>query len=230
MATPQQALAKLRSDPGSFLKNYYVRIDKKPNVSGETDFWFGGVIGGGKGGYLRTARPDEVLGTLRMHESKNYKFTPRRESVIGSPAQVRVWYVDVTESATVVQNRIPSLAVSRRAGPDIMVTMLLTGCTFVYEPTPHCVLMAHMKPAAGQPPGEGARLETAIMNSYMLSGGLGFGKATAFGAGRAYTSLTEEVTIIGVRSQEQWRLFAQYHPRAGDNMRSVTQVVEFFNG
>lgn len=225
MATPTEALGKLRSDPRNFLRQYFLMTVRAMGQSGPTAYWLGGtgyVDLEGRPVYNRTARPGRVLGTLRMQESKNFKFSPNRNDLIGTPAQLMVWHVDVTPSASIVNDQVPALAVSRNGGPDIMVTTLLNGCTFACEATPHAVLMAHVQPTGGT---TAPQLETYIMNRGALVGGAGARRA--FGGGRCYTAMSSDVTIVGVRAGQQWRIFAQIHPR---NEKETSEVVEFFTG
>lgn len=227
MASPTEALARLQNDPESFLWNYYLIIVRAMHQSGPTQYWFGGtgyVDLQGRTVYDRTARPGSVPGNLRMHNSKNFKFSPRQADLVGNPVQLMAWHIDVSPSAGIALGGIPSLAVSRTGGPDIVLTTLLNGCSFVCEPTAHNVLMAHVQPTGGT---TAAQLETDILNTGALAGGAGVAAKRAFGGGRCYTAASNDVTIVGVRSQQQWRMFAQIHPR---NQKHTDNVVEFFTG
>lgn len=227
MATPAQALAKLRTDPDGFLKAYYLLTVRAMRQSGPTQYWFGGtgyVDLQGRTVYDRTARPGGVLGNRRMHDSKNFKFSPHPGDLVGDPVQLMAWHVEVSPSAAIALAGIPSLPVSRIGGPDIVLTTLLNGCTFVCQPTAHSVLMAHVQPTGGT---SAADLETGIMNTGVLAGGAGAAPKLVFGGSRCYTAASNDVTIIGVRSGRQWRMFAQIHPR---NQKHTSRVVEFFTG
>ena len=227
MATPTQALTNLQNDPKFFLMNYHLMIVRTMHTSGPSPYWFGGV------GYVdlqdkivydRTARPGSILGSWNKHNSKNFKFSPNKQDLVGNPVRVMAWHVDVSQSTKIDIGNIPSLPVSRCGGPSIVLTTLLNGCTFVYEPTEHCVLMAHVQPTAGT---NAEKLETDIMKDGALANGAGVTAKHTFGGDQGYTAADNDVTIIGVRSGQQWRLFAQIHPR---NMRHVSNIVEFFTG
>ncbi len=228
MATPAEALIKLRARPENFLKNYHVMTVRAMHQSGPTNFLFGGTgyvdIHTGNPVYNRTQRPGSILGTHHMHDSKNYKFSTDPADLIGTPAQVMAWHVDVSASAGIALGNIPSLAVSRNGGPDLMVTTLLNGCTFICEARANDVLMAHVQPTGGT---TAAQLETDVINTGVLAGGGAAGSGIAFGGGRSYTANNNDVTIIGIRNGTQWQVFAQIHPR---NVKSTVNVVEIFNG
>lgn len=227
MATPTEALARLQSDPESFLRNYFLIIERAMHQSGPTQYWFGGtgyVDPHGRTVYDRTARPGRILGNLRMHDSKNFMFSPDPHNLAGTPVQVMAWHIDVFASADIVLGGIRARAVSRTGGPNIVLTTLLNGCTFVCEPTAHSVLMAHVRPTGGT---SASQLETDIINTGALVGGVGVAAKRTFGGGRCYTAASNDVTIVGVRSGQQWRMFAQIHPRG---LRNISRVVEFFTG
>ena len=229
MATPTEALSKLQSDPVNFLRDYHVLVVRAKGQSGPTTYWFGGVgyvHSRGKTFYNRTARPDKILGELWMHDSKNFKFATDRRDLVGSPAQVMAWHVDVvgSDSNAIVGNIVPALAVSRNGGPDIVLTTLLNGCTFACDPTPHSVLMAHVQPKGEGTTGENlhVRIESGGMQ---LQGSQGLAGKRTFG--RINYTANDDVTIIGVRSGTRWRMFAQVHTR---NEKDRTRVDEFFSG
>lgn len=226
MTTAAGALAKLRQDAQRFLSNYYLIVERAMNQAGPTQYWLGalGYVANGAIVYDRTPRPGSILGNLRMHNSKNFKFAPRQGPHVGPTAAVMAWHVDVVGSAAIAVGAIPSLQVSRVGGPDIMVTTLLNGCTFVCEAALNDVLMAHVQPTGGT---TAALLETNIVNNGALVGGAGVGAPTAFGGGICYVAANNDVTIVGVRANNVWHLFAQIHPR---RTRTVSNVVNFFNG
>lgn len=223
MATPVQALAKLRNQPERFLRNYYLKTVRALRQSGPTTYWFGGtgyVDMQGNTVYDRTPRPGRLLGTLNMHNSRNFKFSPHAGEPVGDPIQLMAWHVDVSPSNGMALDNIPGLRVSRSGGPDLVLTTLLNGCSFVCEPRPTHVLMAHLQPTGGI---SAAQLEADILAGGAFAGG--GGDLTVFGGGLCYTAATNDVTIIGVRTGQVWRMFAQVHPR---NARHVSSAVRFF--
>ncbi|HEX8813459.1 MAG TPA: hypothetical protein VF742_15830, partial [Terracidiphilus sp.] len=156
MATPQEALAKLQINPGHFLENYWIKTTRAMNVSGPTNYYFGARSSGVQdqhGNMLpsRTARPGSILGTLRMHDSKNYLFVPpgpvNLNNIAGASVHMLVWHVDViSRGALPNMQSIPPLRVSKINGPDIMVTTSLNGCTFCCETVGNDVFMGHVRP------------------------------------------------------------------------------------
>jgi hypothetical protein len=227
MATPTAALQLLKADPETFLKNHYLLSVRTMFTSGVTEYWFGGVgqvMGDGNVVYTRTPRPGSILGSLHMHDSKNFKFSPYRFELVGDPIKTMAWHVDVTESHTTNLAQIPPLAVSRHGGPDLVVTTLLNGCCFVCEPAVNAVFMAHLRPTGGT---HADQLENTVINTGAFNGGGGVGAKVAFGGARSYNVTDHDVTIVGLRDSGRWRMFAQIHPR---NQRATLAVVEFFNG
>src|ERR1700744_536500 len=118
------------------------------HTAGITQYYFGAdglIMPDGTIDYRRTPRPGSILGSWRMHDSKNFQFTPHRNLLVGDMVPTMVWHVDVTEAHTTNLAQIPPLAVSRNGGPDLVVTTLPNGCTFVCEPAANNVLMAHLR-------------------------------------------------------------------------------------
>ena len=226
MATPAQALARLRAEPDAFLNNYYLKVERAMGQNGPTQYWFGAIghTVNGRQVYDRTARPGRILGNLRMHNSKNFKFSQHHFQLLGDMIQPMVWHVDVSAANAIAINNIPSVQVSRGGGPDVVVTTLLNGCTFACEPRPTHVLMAHVQPLGTTP----ALLETNVTANGILAGGTVVGAATVFGGGISYQPANHDVTIIGVRDvQQRWNMYAQIHPRG---TRECGNVVQFFQG
>ncbi|MBX3585719.1 MAG: hypothetical protein KF796_03660 [Ramlibacter sp.] len=226
MTTAAGALAKLRNDPASFLANYFLINERAMHQSGPTQYWLGalGYVNlQGQTVFDRTPRPGSILGTWRMHNSKNFKFARNQGAVVGVTAPAMVWHVDVVGAAAINVAAIPSLQVSRVGGPDIMVTTLLNGCTFACEARVNDVLMAHVQPTGTT----AALLEANVIANGALANGGAVGSLTAFGGNLGYNPGASDVTIVGVRTNGAWALYAQIHPR---NQRAITQVVNFFNG
>jgi hypothetical protein len=235
MASPTEALNMLRANPKDFLENYHLMCSRVMHNNGQAQVWFGAqgyIDQSGTEIYNRTPRPGRILGTRRMHDSKNFKFSanhaPNNLEVFDNPVQVGVWHVDVYPSATTNLANIPSLEVSRGGGSDIVITTLLNGCTFLCQPTTDFVRMAHIQPTGGTTSGA---LETnvranGIFNSPNVVAGQG--AITVFGGGTGYTNLTSDVTVAGSRTaQGRWRVYAQIHTRY---TRTITDVIEIFEG
>ncbi len=227
MATPSESLARLCDDPARFLRDYYVKTVRAMHQSGPTEYWFGETgyhdTVSHQDVYDRTPRPGRFLGRLRMHNSKNFKFSTNTTNLLGEPVKVEAWHVDVLQSSNFNHfGEIEPLRVSRQYGPRLMVTTLLNGCTFFCQPTEDDVLMAHIQPIGIS----GTALETGILNTGAFNGFKETAGKIAFGLGRCYTSF-DDVTILGIRFGQNWRVFAQIHPRT---QRHISKVVEIFTG
>lgn len=225
MATPAQALAMLQASPKTFLKNYYVQVERAMHQMGPTAYWFGATGAMGLNNlpiYDRTPRKNKVLGSLYMHNSKNFRFSTNPLALLGNGSvQLQAWHVDVQSAAAVQLNDIPALAVTRAGGPMVMVTTLLNGCSFVCEPLQHSVLMAHIQPIGTN----AIQLEADIIANGALHGGAG-GPLTVFGGGIRYNAVQDDVTVIGVRKGTRWRLYFQAHPAA---QRTISDADKFFD-
>lgn len=181
----------------------------------------------------RTARPGSILGTLNMHNSKNFVFVPpgQQGNIAGGSQHVLAWHVDVTPRATLTNlQSIPPLRVSKTNGPDIMVTTSLNGCTFCCETVGNDVMMAHI-----QPTNTGAALANEFNNGGGRNGGQfvgGNGNLTYFGSdstNQGYDAGQNNVTVIGVRLGNMWHVFAQKQSPINIG-NQVAGVTEFFVG
>jgi hypothetical protein len=232
MASPREALDMLRANPMTFLSNYYVRT-YQGHGSGQIDYSFAatGVMRNGREVYDRTQRPGRILGQCRMHNSKNFKFAPTGNAAgtanfLGARESLPVWHVDVVMSDTIAIGAIPFLQVA--GGPDIMVTTLLSGCSFVCEAMGASVLMAHVMPrgqtstALADAIGAGGHFNGSVTDVSYYGGN----EATR-GAGLGYNAQANDVTVVGVRLRNFWHIYAQKHTRRG---RDILSVTEFFHG
>ena len=86
-------------------------------------------------------------------------------------------------------------------GPNIMLTGQLSGCSFVMMPAgPGWLDVAHVKPQQITGKALHANLGGALANAAI------YGDSTE---GGFYDSDTRVVSIVGVRSGGQWRIYAQ---------------------
>lgn len=230
MATPKEALALLLADPGTFLRHYYVKCERKTGQNGIVDYLFqalGSITASGKEEFNRTLRPGSILGNLNKHASKNFKFSPAAQKIvpggIGEIAKTSAWHVDVFPSNNIDLSEIPNCEVLRKGGPSLMLTTLLNGCTFVCQPEKDLVRMTHIQPRATS----GKDLEVALSKTGKLKG-TSVSSLVSFGANSGYRSDSEDVTIIGVRTGAgNWRVFAQTHPASRNENVKISEI---FNG
>jgi hypothetical protein len=230
VTTSFKALADLRGNPKSFLQQYYLKISRSRDA-GETAYWLSAASHlnpQGQTVYDRVPRPGRILGNLHMHESKTFKLDPfgQGPQLAGQGVIVFAYHVPVVQSNTLNVAAIPATRVAR-AGPvpDIMVTTLLNGCTFVCQEVGDNVLMAHVQPAGGL---RGSQLATDIASRGAFNNaGAQAGPLHSFGA-NVYDSQTEEATIVGVRSGRRWHVLAQIHLRGHE--KRILRVVEVFTG
>jgi hypothetical protein len=223
MPTPQEALNKLRSDPRDFLRTYYLKCETMGAInSSQHTFWFGGTGFTNQNNQTVHDR-SPVQGTFRMHQRKNFLFTPNQPSLIGTSIQVPVWHVAVIQMGLPFNmGAVAPLQVSTSMGADIMVTTILNGCSFCCDPYQNGILMSHLMPGGGN---TGDQLEQDIIATGLYesvqgdfqgaNGALHRGQGTVFGAHSGYTANANDVTIVGVRTGTHWRVYAQRHTRLG---------------
>jgi hypothetical protein len=221
-------LGLLRAHPKAFLKNYYLNVGGSGLVGGAKAYHFGsrGELVGcfSRKGYKRLPIQNAPHSTHQNHNTRNFRFTDDAGDFIGTHVDVPVWYIHVDAANTVAFNAINSVQVQRVGGPDIVVTTLLTGCTFCVSPEPGFVHMAHIQPGGGI---NHTTLANNVTNGHFA---LQVGHPTVFGSGHGYNPAVEDVTIVGVREGNQWKVYAQFHNRLDRYNLSVTNVVKFFHG
>ena len=206
------------------------------------NYWFGHAAGpqnaAGVPDDVRTIKftikKNRFFDEHRVFGRKFFRFSPIK-SEIQDPALHRlVWNVPTTsiDDASVIHNEIPGVAVSRNNGPGLMITPMISGCTFICTPIGHAVLMAHVKPKEG----EGGRLHGLVKHGTInirggrdVAGTGSFGKGTGT-LGRNEYNTFERSTLIGVRTQEKWCVFAKVQSAQDKTKGKILRVVEFFNG
>src|SRR5690606_22312959 len=90
---------------------------------------------------------------------------------------------------------------------DMLVTGMLTACSFAYNGDKTNLCCFHMQPsAASHAANKGIQLGTNLMNGGGFAGGVGGGFRVF--SHREYNTCTH-ATVIGVRRLDGWSLYAQ---------------------
>lgn len=108
-------------------------------------------------------------------------------------------------------------------GPDLMVTGMLNGCSFVMKANAQrtTVRCAHLQPSAA--PGGGELLNTQCINSAAFAGDAG--PVVVFGRNNyPVTAGGRSCTVVGVRRLGVWALYAQQFD-AFFNVLGATQIL-----
>jgi hypothetical protein len=192
--TGQQALTALTAHPRTFLQKYPVRIAGSSLASGVTQYaiWYS----------QPSSRPGSILRTTNMHTTDAFRMSSQLGMAGPSCANFNAHSVFM-EQSNVAPIALYSIAAG--AGPNILVTGVLSGCSFIVNdgPNPGDIDCAHL-----QPNGETAQvLETRLTPLYNHVYGVssyGHTIATLGGASR-----DRNVTIIGVRMANRWKIYAQ---------------------
>lgn len=204
--TPEMALAALQDDPLDFLKENFLIIAGSTAASGVVDTYHIG----------HKDFPPPAIGAPRFRIQATTMGQPGAEKKFSAHS------VKMIPSATFMTaagglDRIPGYDLDN-AGPPIMVTGQLTACTFAIAKAGTGLTCAHLQPGAvmvptpamGLPPSPAARplsgleLNTAILTAGRFTDGT---KVTVAFGPKFYPS--QNVTIVGVRKNGQWSVFAQ---------------------
>lgn len=206
------ALNTLFANPGAFLKRYPVRIFGATTASGVVTYT---MLNRNPGASMR---PGSVLGTLNMHTTEAFEIrAPGALGAVGGgagghPFQAHSIHMDVGTT------NMGFYRLGVGAGPTIMVTGQLSGCSFVMLPGAAGVLdVAHVQPQGQTGQALQTTLAAAVPNAEIYG---------ASGAGGNYDSVDRRASIIGVRFGGVWRIYAQKQDAlAGDfRIKSVYQI------
>ena len=202
---PATALASLKNNPAAFLKVYPIRIFGGTRASGVRPF---AIENRGD-----SMRPGSILGTKNFHQTESFNIRLLNSNMAGPGAHTFNAHsvrMDVGESAMTTYQL-------DNTGPDIMVTGQLSGCSFIISSNGNNTDVAHVKPSGST----GAELATALSTSnpnsfvYGATAGHGF-----------YDSDDRTVSVIGIRQNGNWEIYAQKQDaNSGDyRIHSVYQI------
>lgn len=211
---PIAAYNNLIAAPGNFLKQYPVRIFGATTPSGVTNYF---LLNRGP-----SKRPGSLLGTLSMHDTESFEI----RAAGGAMAAVGAGHGGHPFLAHSIHMDLGTAAMGfyrlDGAGPNIMVTGQLSGCSFaMLSGGPGQVDVAHIKPV-GAMTGQNlyANLTGAVVNAQV------YGAADMSGH---YDSHDRVVSIIGVRTPAgQWIIFAQKQSPGQNYDYSIKSVYRIY--
>lgn len=197
---PGQALQNLKVQPRTFLRKYPLQNNFDPQHSAAAQVHMFNGAGG--------QRPGSILGTSRMHATES--FTIQRDPGQlgeGSPFWVHGLHTGQSSAG-------PVWYLLSNAGPDIMLTAKLTGCTFV------------ARAAAGHPAGS---VEVTHLQPHQETGTLLNQRMNAVAGQSAYGRLkydidVRSVNVVGVRAGNQWEIYVQKLEKQQLSIRSVHRI------
>jgi hypothetical protein len=207
--TPQNVYNALLVTPGGTLKTYPIRIHGSPGASGVVGFCikYRGA----------SQRPGTVRGTGKMHDTDAYDIrTMVTVNNFGGLDGGHTFNAHSIHMDADIQTMAPYLL--GNAGPAIVVTGQLSGCSFVASANPAGgVNVAHVRCQPGQGAALATQLAQAVANSQVYG-------ATDTIAGD-YDANDRAASVIGVRSGGQWRIYAQKQdPTTAYSIKSVYQI------
>lgn len=230
MTTAAAALNNLRSDPETFLLNYpVVAVGSNTTPVPRANYLFGYKADSSREAGVRRRVPDG---------SVIFEFNENRNFLLGPAQSVCVWYVPMVSESDpgIINNEVHGVTVTRNNGPDLMITPLFSGCTFICSPLPNgTIKMAHLQPGQGR----GLALKGGVARGNIRIRGVGdniFQNTRLFGPGNAdqlapneYSGF-ERCQIIGFRTQQTWRVYAQVQGSAPGSRGNIDRVEEVFIG
>ncbi|BBL99926.1 hypothetical protein [Microbulbifer sp. GL-2] len=205
---PANALNQLQTNTSNFLKTFPIRIYGDPGASAVTQY----CIGNGGNSY----RPGTVLGTHNMHTTESFQIRGNAFYLATNPHLffTHSIHMDVG-AANLGFYRLPSAT-----GPSMMVTGQLSACSFVIRPVVGSTALdvAHVQPAA--------------VNGDTLRNNLAATYGTAFVYGTSnqrgfYNGANRTVSVIGIRTGTNWKIYAQKHDRTTGDYR-ILSVYEIY--
>ncbi len=215
---PAQALIELRAHPRKWLENHHLQAAAgTPKTFAVQQHYFGNTdLSGIQGGNLpqRTTGSQANYIVTKGKGTRTFTFNPSNNVVSFTPSVVQhpVINVPVVGSAT-LNNGFAGLPLNNLGGlqgAHFMVTTMLNGCTFVIDGAGPSVL--HVQPTGGA---TSAQIRTSLAPHY----------ATVFGGGgHEYDHQTQDTTIVGIRKNGAWKIFAQVHTRGYKDILRVDKI------
>lgn len=191
LVRPAIALRQLLSHPRKFLQKYYVAVDERIGHPGGTQQVHFYTTGG-----LDSFRPGSVLGTKRFHVSSSFHFSlgaPPDGRTDNAHCSIPACYVPMLQATggTNFNNLVwtPVFALV-----DLIITVQLSGCSFLWRGNGANFECAHYQPQPGM---TGGTLQTNLSNGAPHI----YGRSN-YGEGHVSN-------VIGVRRNGQWRIYAQ---------------------
>lgn len=166
---------------------------------------------------------------MKMHATESFDIRAPGAMAAVAPDQPRKLFA----AHSIVMNRGGAAAMDfyrlGPAGPAIMVTGQLSGCSFVMIPGgPGQVDVAHVEPRHRQfdPAGLGRRQTGEALHADLSKAMSNAEIYGASGKSKNYDSDDRTASVLGVRVGGQWKIFAQKHDSlAGDyRIKSVYQI------
>jgi len=187
------AYQQLIQHPKTFLKKYCVNI-AGANVNGATNYYIQRDTGG------VSKRPGRVFKTKWMSGTAIFNIKPWYVGVVGCH-QFNAYNIAMVQSNNnnnYALYQVPLLV------PNILVTGLLSGCSFVVGGPPNAIQCVHVHAVA---PMTSTALYNNLINAYP--------NHSVYGRGN-YNHMTggfydRTVSIVGIRRNNSWKLYAQKH-------------------
>lgn len=206
LVRPTVALQQLLGHPRKFLEKYYVAVDEVIGQPGGIQQVYFYTTGG-----LDSFRPGAILGTRRFHVSSSYHFSPNAPPIgrtANSYCATAACYIPMLQAtAASTYNNLVWTPVS--AHVDLLITVQLSGCSFLWRSNNGVFECAHYQPPGG-------------MTGGTLQDNLAVGAPHIYGRnnyGDGHVS-----NVIGVRRNGQWRIYAQKNQVMTKRILNVSRI------
>lgn len=207
LTRPALALSELMTHPRRFLRRYAFACDEIVGQPGGlfTSYFY-------STGAVDAHRPGTILRTRHMHATTSFHLrlhTPPLGKPVNSYVPTQAYYVPM----------LPATAATTYAGlawtplglsTQLMVTVQLSGCSFLWRQNGGTLECAHLQPTGGL---DGNALQTQLSGN---AGGI-YGR-TSYGEGRV-------VTLVGIRKGSDWRIYAQKCRVLSSDILSVHRIL-----
>jgi hypothetical protein len=194
-------LPEMTRDPLGFLRHYYILISGNHDYSGVVDAW---LIDREETQAGFTTGLSGRRGKTKQRPWIDFAIGYGQPGLYNGGGTMPVWYVkmrQMNEQWIDTHTVLPS-----QGGPDIMMTSVLSGCTFgIGIPSAGAQIVSHI-----QPPNKlgGTLAHPQAQLDPLVRGGLFDGELALFSR-RTQPAYTGWATIIGVRRRGSWAFYAQ---------------------
>jgi len=206
--TPAQAYNALLNTPDYFLKTCFLKIAGSPAASGVMNYNLRY-----KGDIAPPAGPAAVPQTFKFDITT---IMVPASQIIPTHSVQMVDYATLVVPAGGGPINLTGYTLGA-AGPDLMVTGLLNGCTFCMLKNGAQVICAHIRPLGGVNAGQD--LHKRMMNRARMVGHLA-SPLVCFGR----NDYPGNATVVGVRLNGTWKIFAQLH-NGYESFSGATQIL-----
>lgn len=219
MLTVNQALTQLTGDPKAFLRENLLQVADFVGASGIKQAVFQTSLLALNAQLTTAKRYGRVLGSYRTHGIQEFLFAENAR-INHQTTNVTVQFVQMYQYENVATIQWHSLAAAGANVPDLMITTKLTGCSFLVRTTPAGEIQcAHVQPAQNQ---SGQELRQVLSENHAGAYERLYGRFAKSNE-KGYVD-GEASTVIGVRRNGAWKIYAQRLVHQQNMMKVVQRI------